>query len=316
MRVRSLWMMVSLFTLIGGVASPAQEYPSRAIRIIVPYSAGGPTDTVARVVGQKITEAVGQPVVVENRTGASGLIGAQAVANSAPDGYTLLLAATTVEGLARFDPTRDAVPITRLAHTAVVVATRADGPLDSVAAFVRAAREAPGKISFGSTGVGSINHLAGEWLGADAGVKLLHVPYRGGSPAVNALLGGEIQATFLSASSVRSLIDAGKLRAIGVASKERMSIAPSWPTLAENGFNIQASVWFGLFAPPKTSPEIINRLDNLLKTIVASADVQKRFNDLGLDATTLSQDAFANMIRAETQVYLDVIKRTGIQLAN
>jgi tripartite-type tricarboxylate transporter receptor subunit TctC len=208
------------------------------------------------------------------------------------------------------------MPITMMARTSVTLSTRADGPLNSVAALVAAAKQSPGKIAFGTTGAGSINQLAGEWLAADAGLKMLHVPYRGGVPAVNALLAGDIQAAFLTASSIRALVDAGKLQVLGVASKERMSIAPSWPTFAESGYNIQASIWFGLFAPPKTSSDVINRLDRLVKGIVADPDIQKRFNDLGVDASALSQDAFANMIRNETQTHLDVIKRAGIDLAN
>jgi tripartite-type tricarboxylate transporter receptor subunit TctC len=203
-----------------------------------------------------------------------------------------------------------------LARTSVVLSTKADGPLNSVAALVAAAKQSPGKITFGTTGAGSINQLAGEWLAADAGLKMLHVPYRGGSPATNALLAGDIEATFLTASSVRSLVDAGKLRVLAVASKERMAIVPSWPTFAESGYNIQASIWFGLFAPPKTSSDVVNRVDRLVKTIVADQDIQKRFNDLGVEASVLSQDAFADMIRNETQTHLDVIKRAGIEFGN
>ncbi len=208
----------------------AQDYPSRTIRIVVAYPPGGVTDTIARIVGQKISENVGQAVVVENRPGASGLVGSQAAMSASPDGYTLLLATPTVEARPRFDPTRDALPITMVARTSVVLSTKADGPLNSVAAFVAAAKQSPGKVTFGTTGAGSINQLAGEWLAADAGLKMLHVPYRGGGPAANALLAGDIEATFLTASSVSSLVDAGKLRVLAVASKERMTIAPSWPT--------------------------------------------------------------------------------------
>ena len=188
--------------------------------------------------------------------------------SAAPDGYTLLLATPTVEAQPRFDPTRDALPITMVARTSVALSTKADGPLNSVAALVAAAKQSPGKITFGTTGAGSINQLAGEWLAADAGLKMLHVPYRGGGPAANALLAGDIDATFLTISSVRSLVDAGKVRVLAVASKERMAIAPSWPTFAESGYNIQASIWFGLFAPPRTNSDVINRLDRLVKTIV------------------------------------------------
>ena len=294
----------------------AQDYPSRTIRIVVAYPPGGVTDTIARIVGQKISENVGQAVVVENRPGASGLVGSQAAMSASPDGYTLLLATPTVEARPRFDPTRDALPITMVARTSVVLSTKADGPLNSVAAFVASAKQSPGKITFGTTGAGSINQLAGEWLAADAGLKMLHVPYRGGGPAANALLAGDIEATFLTASSVSSLVDAGKLRVLAVAAKERMAIAPSWPTFAESGYNIQASIWFGLFAPPKTNSDVINRLDRLVKTIVTDQDIQKRFNDLGVDASVLSQDAFANMIRHETETHLDVIKRAGIDFGN
>ena len=294
----------------------AQDYPSRAIRIVVAYPPGGVTDTVARIVGQKISESVGQPVIIDNRPGASGLVGSQAAMSAAPDGYTLLLATPTVEAQPRFDPTRDARPIAMTARTSVTLSTKTDGPLNSVAALVAAAKQSPGKISFGTTGAGSINQLTGEWLAADAGLKMLHVPYRGGGPAANALLAGDIEAAFLTASSVSSLVEAGKLRVLAVASKERMKIAPSWPTFAESGYNIQASIWFGLFAPPKTSSDVIERLDRLVRTIVADEAVQKRFNDLGVDASVLSQDAFANMIRTETQTHLDVIKRTGMEFGN
>jgi tripartite-type tricarboxylate transporter receptor subunit TctC len=313
--MRTLCRALLLIALFVHQAA-AQDYPSRTIRIVVAYPPGGITDTIARIVGQKISERVSQPVVVENRPGASGLVGSQAAMSAPPDGYTLLLATPTVEAQPRFDPTRDALPITMVARTSVVLSTKSDGPLNSVAALVAAAKQSPGKITFGTTGAGSINQLAGEWLAADAGIKMLHVPYRGGAPAANALLAGDIAATFLTASSVRALVDAGKLRVLAVASKERMAIAPSWPTFAESGYKIEASIWFGLFAPPKTSADVVNRLDRLVKTIVADQDIQKRFNDLGVDASVLSQDAFANMIRKETQAHLAVIKRAGIEFGN
>jgi tripartite-type tricarboxylate transporter receptor subunit TctC len=313
--MRTLCRALLLIALFAHQAA-AQDYPSRTIRIVVAYPPGGITDTIARIVGQKISKRVGQPVVVENRPGASGLVGSQAAMSAPPDGYTLLLATPTVEAQPRFDPTRDALPITMVARTSVVLSTRSDGPLNSVAALVAAAKQSPGKITFGTTGAGSINQLAGEWLAADAGLKMLHVPYRGGAPAANALLAGDIAATFLTASSVRALVDAGKLRVLAVASKERMAIAPSWPTFAESGYKIEASIWFGLFAPPKTSADVVNRLDRLVQTIVADQDIQKRFNDLGVDASVLSQEAFANMIRNETQAHLAVIKRAGIEFGN
>ena len=315
MRTVGRALLLLLMALCGHEAA-AQDYPSRTIRIVVAYPPGGITDTIARIVGQKISETVGQPVVVENRPGASGLVGSQAAMSAAPDGYTLLLATPTVEAQPRFDPTRDALPITMAARTSVALSTRTDGPLNSVAALVAAAKQSPGKITFASTGAGSINQLACEWLAADAGIKMLHVPYRGGGPAVNALLAGDIDATCLTASSVRSLVDAGKVRILAVASKERMAIAPSWPTFAENGYNIDASIWFGLFAPLKTSSDIVNKLDRLAKTIVADPEVKKRFDDLGVDASAISQGAFANMIRNETQSHLDVIKRAGIEFGN
>jgi tripartite-type tricarboxylate transporter receptor subunit TctC len=313
--MRTLCRALLLIALFVHQAA-AQDYPSRTIRIVVAYPPGGITDTIARIVGQKISERVSQPVVVENRPGASGLVGSQAAMSAPPDGYTLLLATPTVEAQPRFDPTRDALPITMVARTSVVLSTKSDGPLNSVAALVAAAKQAPGKITFGTTGAGSINQLAGEWLAADAGIKMLHVPYRGGAPAANALLAGDIAATFLTASSVRALVDAGKLRVLAVASKERMAIAPSWPTFAESGYKIEASIWFGLFASPKTSADVVNRLDRLVQTIVADQDIQKRFNDLGVDASVLSQDAFANMIRNETQAHLAVITRAGIEFGN
>ena len=314
--MRTVCRALLLMVVLGVHQAAAQDYPSRTIRIVVAYPPGGVTDTVARIVGQKISESVGQPVVVENRPGASGLVGSQAAMSAAPDGYTLLMATPTVEAQPRFDPTRDALPITMVARTSVALSTKADGPLNSVAALVAAAKQSPGKITFGTTGAGSINQLAGEWLAADAGIKMLHVPYRGGGPAANALLAGNINATFLTASSVSSLVEAGKLRVLAVASKERMAIAPAWPTFAESGYKIDASIWFGLFAPPRTGPDIINRLDRLTKTIVADPDVRKRFNDLGVDASVVSQDAFASTIRSETQAHLDVIRRAGIEFGN
>lgn len=201
-----------LLVLCCTLESAAQGCPSRMIRIVVAYPAGGPTDTVARIIANKMAEAVGQPVVVENRPGASGLVGSQAAMGSAPDGYTLLLATPTVESKPRFDPTRDAVPIIMVARTSVALTTKTGGSLNSVAALIAAAKQSPGKIAFGTTGAGSINQLAGEWLAADAAIKMLHVPYRGGGPAVNALLAGDVQATFLTASSSRALVDAGQLR--------------------------------------------------------------------------------------------------------
>jgi tripartite-type tricarboxylate transporter receptor subunit TctC len=297
----------------------AQGYPDRPIRAIVPFPAGGVADAVARIVGQRLGERLGRSLVIENRTGASGTLGAAVVAKSPPDGYTLLITTgdfVTMSGIMpplSFDPSRELTPVTMLAAApAILVANSASG-MNSVQDIIAAARARPGAIAYSSPGVGTTNQLAMEGLAIAAGLKLLHVPYRGGAPAATAVAAGDVPIGCVTPSSGEGLIQSGKIKVVALMSKQRPSFAPDWPTLAEAGFDIDASLWVGLFAPAGTPAAIVDRLDAEARGTLRSAEVQRALNSVGTDAAPLSQAAFAERIKAEAARYAVIIQKTGLR---
>jgi tripartite-type tricarboxylate transporter receptor subunit TctC len=252
---------VLTFLLLIASALPltAQTYPSRPIKVIVPFPPGGVADVTARLIAQKLSEALGQPAVIENRTGASGTLGAEAAAKAAPDGYTLLMTTgdfiTTPALMPRmaFDPNKDLLPVAMIAAAPLLLGAHAGGPVGSVNDLLAQAKAKPGTIAFSSPGTGTINHLAVEWLAIEAGLKLLHVPYRGGAPAATAIAAGDVPTGAVTISSAQSLIDAGKIKPLALMTKERPSFAPAdWPTLAQMGLAVDAELWVGLFVPAGT----------------------------------------------------------------
>jgi tripartite-type tricarboxylate transporter receptor subunit TctC len=298
----------------------AQSYPSRPVRVIVPFPAGGVTDIGARLVGQKLSEGLGQPFVIENRPGASGTLGVDAATKSPPDGTTILITTgdfITVPSLmpkTTYDPYSDLIPVTRIATVPLLLLTHPASGLSSVKDVIDKAKAEPGKLAFGSPGHGTINQLAVEWLALEAGIKLLHVPYRGGATLVNGLAAGDTALGVTTFTSVKGLVEDGKIKVAAVLSRSRPSFLQQWPTMADSGLNVEAGLNLGLYVPKDTPAAIVARLDAEVLKILKDEDLRKRFNELGMEATPISQAALAERIRSEAARYKDIIERTGVKL--
>jgi tripartite-type tricarboxylate transporter receptor subunit TctC len=299
----------------------AQNYPTRPVRFIVPFPAGGVADVTARLIGQRLGEALGQTIVIENRPGASGTLGVDAATKSAPDGYTLLfttgdfITTPTLMPKVAFDPYKDLIPIVQVATAPLLLGAHAAGTIGSVKDLVAQAKANPGKIAYSSPGNGTINQLAVEWLAIEAGLKLLHVPYRVGVPVATGLAAGDVPVGALTPSSAQSLIDGGKIKVIALMTKERPAFAPpAWPTLAEQGLAVDAALWVALFAPTGTPQAIVDRLDQEVLRILKDDGVRKRLNALGTEASGISQKAFVDRTRTDAARYLEIIKQTGIKV--
>ena len=299
----------------------AQTYPDRPIRLLVGFAAGGPADISARVLGDRFAEAWGQPVVVENITGAAGNIATDRVAKAAPDGYTLLLAASATivtnpslyQKLA-FDPVNDLAPISQVCFTPNLLVVPGDLAAKSVKELVAYARAQPGTLTFGSAGVGTSQHLAGELFKTMAGIDIQHVPYRGIAAVMPDLLGGRLTMAFGNISAVLPQVRAGKLRALAVTSPGRSASVPDLPTMIEEGFaGFDSTAWFALMAPAGTPEPVIAKLHRETARILALPDVRKRFDELGMEVIGNTPADFAAVIKAETPQWARVIKEAGIK---
>jgi tripartite-type tricarboxylate transporter receptor subunit TctC len=305
--------------LLSAPAS-AQTWPSRNIRVIVPFPAGGVADIGARLVGQKLGEALGQPAVIENRAGASGTLGVDAVTKSPPDGYTILITTgdfITVPSLmpaTAYDPYKDLIPVTRIAIAPLLLLTHPGSGLNSVKDVIAQAKADPGKLAFGSPGHGTINQIAAEWLALEAGIKLLHVPYRGGAAMANGLAAGDTALGVTTQSSVQGMIDAGRIKVLATLSRERPSFLKEWPTMTDSGLNVDAGLNLGLYVPTGTPSAIVARLDAEMLQILKDEGLRKRFVELGMDVTPVSQTALAERIRSEAARFKTVIEQTGVKL--
>jgi tripartite-type tricarboxylate transporter receptor subunit TctC len=314
-------MLVAALALSLAAPALAQTYPDKPIRILVGFAAGGPADITARVIGDRLAEAWGKPVIVENITGAAGNVATDRVAKAPPDGYTLLAAASativTNPSLYQklpFDPVKDLVPITQAAYTPNLLVVPSDMPVKSVAELVAYAKANPGKLSFGSAGVGTSQHLAGELFKTMAGVDMQHVPYRGIAAVMPDLIAGRLSLAFGNISAVLQLVREGKLRALAVSSARRYASVPDLPTMIESGFpGFDSTAWFGLMAPAGTPQPIIDKLHQESVRILALPDVRKRFDDLGIDVIGNTPAEFAAVIAAETPQWAKVIKDAGIK---
>jgi tripartite-type tricarboxylate transporter receptor subunit TctC len=299
----------------------AEEYPSRPIHLIVTYPAGGVADLAARAVSQPLGEILGQQIVVENRPGASGTLGASDVARANPDGYTLLLTPgdfIVMPSLApqmSFDPNKDLIPIAMVSSNPLVVGANIDAPFNNVAELIKAAKAQPGKIAYGTPGTGSSDHVAGAWMAIEAHIDLMQVPYRGGPATANGVATGEVPLGVVSPPSIRPLIDAGKVKVIALTGKNRPQALPkSWPTLYESGLPVDAILWNGIFAPAGTPPAIVKKLEDALIKTQADPRVRVRLNTAGIDVEAVIGPAFAELIKNETTRYTEIIKQTGIKV--
>ena len=314
----------ALCAVLLALALPAgaQDYPAKPIRFVVPYPAGGPLDTVARLLGQKVGEALGQPVVVDNKPGAGGNIGADIVAKSPPDGYTILMGAVATHAInptlyasIPYDPVRDFTPITQVASTPNVLVVNPAVPANDVRSFIAYAKAHPGKLNFGSGSTGSAGHLAGELFNAQAGVKMTHVPYKGAAPAMQDLLGGRIDLMFDNLASSMAQVKAGKVRALAVTTAKRSSLAPQLPTIAESGLpDFDISTWFGVFAPAGVPRPVVERLHAELTRALAAPDVRERMLALGAEPVGDRPEEFAAYIGREAEKYARVIRASGAKV--
>ncbi len=306
-------------------ASPvaqAQDYPSRPIRMIVAYPAGGGIDLAARIIAQMLGDMLGQQVTVENHGGASGTIGAEVAARAAPDGYTILFTSSdlvTIPSLLpkmNFAPNTDLLPITMVTSNPLLVVAPASSPFSDVKQLQDAAKKSPAAIDYGTPGATTLNHVVGEWIAVAAHIKLLDIPYVGGSALANALAAGEVSLGIVSPAAIYpGLVDSGKVKVIAQTGARRASFLPSsWPTLAENALPIDASLWLGLFAPAGTPDAAVSRIDQAMDQILKDDDARQRMNEFGIGPEHIAKAAFAERIHTDAGRYAQIIQQSGIRI--
>ena len=300
-------------------SAAAQAYPSQSVRIIVGFAPGGPTDIAARVVGQWLSERFGQPFIIENKPGAASNIAAEAVVRAPADGYTLLLAgtpnainATLYENL-NFNFIRDIAPVASISRDFLILVVHPSVPANTIPEFIAYAKDNPGKLNMASGGIGAPAHLAGELFNMMTGASIVHVPYRGGGPAIAALLGGQVQAYFASVATSVEHIKAGKLRALAVTANSRSDKLPEVPTLGDSVPGFEVSGWFGVGAPKDTPREIITKLNAEINAGLADSKVKARLADVGLDTLAGTPADFGKLISDETEKWGKVIRAGAIK---
>lgn len=315
-------MLLAGVTLaIVSVSTFAQSWPMRPIRLIVPFTPGGGVDLTGRVIAPKLSEALGQTVIVENRGGAGGLIGVDLGAKASPDGYTIVIGtignialAPHLQSKMPYDPQKDLVPISQLANALNVMVIHPSMKATTVKEFIALAKKEGSNISFGSSGSGATDHLAGELFNNLAGLKMTHIPYKGGAPAMIDLVGGQVQVIFATVSTAISSIQGGKVRALGMTGNQRYESLPEVPTIAEAGLaGFDVNGWYGLYAPAGTPKDIITRLNAEVVKALAMPDVKARLLDAGIIATSSTPEAFAAYAQAETQRWAKVVKDANIK---
>ncbi len=313
--------MLAVFGAAAQTAPPASPGPGQpALRLVVPFTPGTGIDLIARTLGPRLGERLGRAVVVDNRAGASGNIGTELVVRAPPNGSTLLVSVNTLVMNRSlypnlpFDPVKDLVPVSLTSWGQLLLVANPRTGFATVADLVAAARQRPGKINYGSPGVGTPHHLSMELFKSTAGVFLTHIPYRGSGPAVTDLLGGQIEVMFLPIHVALPQIKAGKLVALAIGSDKRHALLPQVPTLAEAGVGkVNVDMWYGLFAPPGTSPELVTRLNHELKGILASPEVRASFETQGMEPATSTPEEFHQLVERDAQRWADLIKAQHIR---
>jgi tripartite-type tricarboxylate transporter receptor subunit TctC len=314
-------LVAAAIVLLAAAGARAQDYPTRPIKVVIAFPPGGPTDFVGRLLAEKLKEILGQPVIIENKPGANGAIGATEVVRAAPDGYTLFLTtsgAVTITPNLRtdtpYDTLRDFAPISRVVNVNEVLAVKPDLAVNTATDLAALAKAKPGALAFASTGVGSPPHLALELFQAAAGVKFVHVPYRGAAPAITDLLGGQVIAMFADAPVLLPHIQGGKLKPIAVASVQRNPVLPNVPTLAEQGYaDTVCDNWYGLLAPAKTPPAIVAKLNAALRSALADPGLKEKLVKVGAVPTPSTPEEFASFLREELARWGKVIRDKGIK---
>ena len=301
------------------LAAHAQAWPAKPVTIVVPFAAGGTTDILARVIGQALNKELGQSVLVDNRAGAGGNIGAQLAAKAVPDGYTLFMGTVGTHAINQslykklpFDPVKDFAPLTRVAMVPNLLVAHPNKPYRNVKELVAYAKANPGKVNFGSSGSGSSIHLSGELFNALAKVDMVHVPYKGSAPAVTDLVGGQIDIMFDNMPSAIQHVRSGRLRALAVTTAKRSPELPDVPTIAEAGVpGYEATSWFGMFAPAGTPAPVVARLNSALAKVLADPAVKKKLAEQGAEPYSETPEQFAEFIRKESAKWSKVVKESG-----
>lgn len=307
--------------LLAGSAAAQQTYPSKPIRFIVPYGPGASTDNVTRIYGQKLLEAWGQSVVVDNRPGGNTVIGSEMLVKAPPDGYTILLVVNThaINPLLipklPYDPIKDFAPVATIGAQEYVLAIHPGVPANSLKEFIAYAKAKPGQLNFSSSGGGGLGHLSGELFNSLAGVKMTHVPYKGGAPAVTDLIAGQVQLIFSSAGAVLPNIKAGKLRALAISGKTRLAALPDVPTFAEAGMpTFEANNWFGVLAPAATPRDIVGKLSAELIRTQSLADLKEKLAIHGVEPWPGGPEQFAALIKSDLEKFSKIVKSANIKL--
>ena len=320
--IRTVLRLLTAALIAAATCASAQTYPSKPIRLVVPFPPAGTTDILAREVGQRLTQVLGQSVVIDNRPGAAGNIGSEIVAKAAPDGYTLELCTVSTHAInpglyskLPYDHVKDFAPVILVARVPNVLEVTPSLPVNTVADLIKLAKEKPGQINFASSGSGTSIHLSGELFKTMAGVDMVHVPYKGSAPALVDLVAGQVQVMFDNLPSSLQQIKAGKLRAVAVTSAQRAPVLPDVPTIAESGLpGFEATSWFGVLAPAGTPPEIIKRLNTEIDKWLQTSEAKEKLLAQGAAAAGGSPEEFASYIRSETDKWAKVIKASGAKV--
>ena len=321
MRIRAIWLCAIAMMFGAVVDARAQTFPTRAITLVIPFAPGGSNSIVGRVIADKMSQLLGESIVVDNRPGAGGTVGTRAVAKSEPDGYTILLSFTGTLAIAPslyrnagYDPRKDFAPIGLIGHAPNSLVVHPSFPARTVAELVAYARANPGKVNFGSAGAGTVSHITGEYFAHSAGITLVHIPYKGTGPAQTDLLGGHIPMAFAPIPASHANVSAGMLRALAVTSATRSSLLPDVPTISESGLpGFDASLYYGLVAPAGTPRPVIDKLNGALQAALASDEVKKQ---LGLDGTEITPgtpEDYAVFIDKDEKKWSRLVRDSGVE---
>jgi tripartite-type tricarboxylate transporter receptor subunit TctC len=322
----AMWKLMKILGLLAlcamPLSAPAQDYPSRPIRLVVPFPPGGPNDIIGRVVGQKMQELLGQLIIIDNRAGAAGTLGTDNVAKSEPDGYSIAIASagalaisTALQEKVLYDPLKDLAPVTLVAKVPELLVASTTVPVANVSDLVALAKAKPGTINYGSTGPGSMPHLAGELFRTIAQIDIVHVPYRGAAPAVNDLIGHQVQVMFLDVPILLPQIQAGAIKALAVGGRLRVQSLPDLPTMSELGYSqIEADNWYGMVAPARTPPAIIMKLNAAALAAMRAPEVKEKLASQGAILIGNTPEEFAAYMASEIAKWAKVVQAAGIKV--